>query len=113
MKFLNLNNVSRIGVFPKKENWHYTFIEGKKTFWGWRKPQWFDGYWHYLTAENVLKANKDCYIENGTLYYKPFIEYQLSSRNYVTEVFEHGDEMDNRFNQIKSLMGPEWIKLRT
>lgn len=114
MPYLNLNNVSKLEVEPKTLNWHYDFIPGKLNFWGnWREGFWT---WHRFedyTEAQLLKSNKNCYIQNDTLYYKPHIYYYLNNGDREVEWFEDIMYMDTRLNEIKTLMGPEWIKLRT
>lgn len=98
MEYINGNLVRKILVYKKRKNIYWTHIKGVNKFLWWKFP--YD-YWSHLTdtytKEKMIEYLKhtDCYFENDTVYYYPYVELIFSENHSRIIDFNNVEELDN------------------
>jgi len=108
MKFLNLIQISSYRYFLKLKSTLYVYKQ--RSFW--YKPGVYVRAYGKLVPATAEEMEKDgVYLENETVYYKPFVEFRMANNTLQTKFFEDNEEL------VQFLKSPEmqmlkWIEVK-
>lgn len=81
MSLYNVDNIIEVELYPRVKNGWYTVVEEdyyeKHWFWRFYKVKVSKGIYSYFGKEDEIPWNS--IIENGTMYYKPYIIIKFSN----------------------------------
>lgn len=119
-EYYNVDQIVSIRLLPKQINDEYTYHSGYVNFFGkWTSPYWRSILYPYSRSaktkysdEEILEKCSDCYIEDNTLWYKPYIIIRLSDGRKITAYCETVDELTKYKDSLIS-KNPKLINLET
>jgi hypothetical protein len=100
---INVQAVTHIVIHPKEKQFDWYFQHGKKRRF---LPDIKEGFYELdlfgdkkcVTSKEVLDSDKNIYIENNTVFYKPYVVIFLSSNKQLTKFFETKEEATDFVN---------------